>query len=222
MEKILIVEDDKKLRNELKVFLDRNGYDAVYLESFDDTIKDVLEAKADLILLDINLPNTDGQHVCREVRKVSDVPIIMVTSRDNEVDELVSINYGADNYITKPYNAHILLAKIGALLKRTGGNSNQDRIDCKEFVLNTSRNMIEKDGTEMELTKNEFGILTILAQKRNQIVSRDEIMENLWESADFIDDNTLTVNITRLKNKLDELGLKDLIETRRGQGYLLK
>ena len=222
MEKILIVEDDKKLRNELKVFLDRNGYDAVYLESFDNTINEVLEAKADLVLLDINLPNTDGQHVCKEVRKTSDVPIIMVTSRDNEVDELVSINYGADNYITKPYNAHILLAKIGALLKRAGGISNQDRIDCREFILNTSRNVIEKDGKEMELTKNEFRILAILAEKRNQIVSRDEIMENLWESADFIDDNTLTVNITRLKNKLEELGLKDLIETRRGQGYILK
>ncbi|MCL2342040.1 MAG: response regulator transcription factor [Firmicutes bacterium] len=222
MEKILIVEDDKKLRSELKVFLDRNGYNAEYLENFNNTIKDALEAKADLILLDINLPNMDGQYICREVRKVSDVPIIMVTSRDNEVDELVSINYGADNYITKPYNAHILLAKMGALLKRTNGNSGSDRIDCRDFILNTSRSLIEKDGVEMELTKNELRILTILAERRNQIVSRDDIMENLWDNADFIDDNTLTVNITRLKNKLEELGLKDLIETRRGQGYILK
>ena len=222
MEKILIVEDDKKLRDELQLFLSRNGYDAAYLEDFDNTTRDVLEAKANLVLLDINLPNTDGQHVCREVRKVSDVPIIMVTSRDNEVDELVSINYGADNYVTKPYNAHILLAKIAALLKRASGNSNQDKIDCKEFILNISRGVVEKDGKELELTKNEFRILQILAKSRNQIVSRDEIMQELWDSENFIDDNTLTVNITRLKNKLEELGLKELVETRRGQGYILK
>ena len=222
MKKILIVEDDEKLRSELQVFLNRNGYDASYMENFENTIGDVLEAKTDLVLLDINLPNVDGQHVCREVRKVSDVPIIMVTSRDNEVDELVSINYGADNYITKPYNIHILLAKIAALLKRVNNVPSQDKIDCKEFILNISRSVIEKDEKEMELTKNEFRILNILVQKRNQIVTRDEIMEELWESENFIDDNTLTVNITRLRNKLEELGLKELLETRRGQGYILK
>jgi len=222
MEKILIVEDDEKLRNELQLFLNRNGYNAICIESFDNTISDVLKVKADLILLDINLPNIDGQQVCREVRKVSNVPIIMVTCRDNEVDELVSINYGADNYITKPYNIHILLAKISALLKRTKDNSSQDKIDYKEFILNTSKGTIEKDGKEIELTKNEFKILHVLIQKRNQIVSREEIMEYLWDNENFIDDNTLTVNITRVKSKLEELGLKELIETRRGQGYILK
>jgi len=173
-------------------------------------------------LLDINLPNTDGQHVCKEVRKVSDVPIIMVTSRDNEIDELLSINFGADNYVTKPYNANILLAKIAALLKRAKGHPSQDKLDCKEFILNISKSAIEKNEQELELTKNEFRILHLLVQKRDQIVSRDEIMEALWESENFIDDNTLTVNITRLKNKLEELGLKELIETRRGHGYMLK
>ena len=222
MEKILIVEDDEKLRNQLQLFLNNNGYDATYLKSFNNTIQDVLEAKTDLVLLDINLPNVNGQHVCKEVRKVSDVPIIIITSRDNEIDELLSINYGADNYVTKPFNVHILLAKIAALLKRANNVYNQDKIDCKEFILNISKSVIEKAEKEIELTKNELRILHILVQKRNQIVSRDEIMNDLWDDEDFIDDNTLTVNITRLRGKLEELGLKELIETRRGQGYILK
>lgn len=118
MQKILIVEDEKKIREELKIFLTKNGFEAVALERFENTIEEILKEKADLVLLDINLPYTDGEFVCREVRKISDVPIIVVTSRDNEIDELLSLNYGADQYVTKPYNIQILLAKINGLLKR--------------------------------------------------------------------------------------------------------
>ncbi len=221
MQKILIVEDDEKLRDQLQIFLNKNGYEAKVLETFNNTIQDILEQKPDLILLDINLPNADGEYICKEIRKQSSLPIIIITSRDSELDELLSINYGADHYITKPFNIQILLAKIGSLLRRTT-NNNYEKIDAKEFILNTSKSTIEKGEKEIELTKNEFKILKYLMQYRGKIVPRDEIMDYLWESESFIDDNTLSVNITRLRNKLEELGLKELIETKRGQGYILK
>lgn len=223
MQKILIVEDDEKLRRELEIFLNNNGYQAQTLDTFEHTIQDILEQHPDLLLLDINLPNADGEYICKEIRKISSLPIIIITSRDNELDELLSINYGADHYITKPFNIQILLAKIGSLLRRTSMKvESQEKIDCKEFVFNISRSTIEKEGKELELTKNEFKILKYLVKNREKIVAREDIMECLWDSESFIDDNTLTVNITRLRNKLEELGLKELLETKRGQGYLLK
>lgn len=223
MKKILIVEDDQKLRNELKIFLEKNGYDALTIEKFNNSIEDILNKKADLILLDINLPYLDGEYVCKEIRKTSNVPIIMVTSRDNELDELISLNNGADQYVTKPYNIQILLAKIAGLLKRSESTGiNQNKIDCKNFILNISKSMIEKEEKHIELTKNELKILHFLVLKKGEIVSRDEIINHLWDSESFIDDNTLTVNMTRLRNKLEEIGLKNIIETKRGQGYILK
>lgn len=220
--KILIVEDDEKLRNELQIFLNKNGYEAFILEKFDNAVQDILNQNADLILLDINLPFTDGEYICKEIRKVSQVPIMMVTSRDNEIDELLSLNYGADQYITKPYNIQILLAKINGLLKRSQNtDSNTTKIDCKDFILDISKSMIEKEGKQLELTKNELKILHYLVQKRGQIVAREEIMDYLWDNQSFIDDNTLTVNMTRLKNRLEEIGLHDMIQTKRGQGYIL-
>lgn len=222
MPKILIIEDDEKLREELKIFLNKNGYNAITLTTFDNTIQDILQTNPDLILLDINLPKTDGEYICKEIRKQSNMPIIIVTSRDNELDELLSINNGADHYITKPFNIHILLAKIGSLLRRTNMQEVNDKIDEKDFILNTSNNTIEKDGKIIELTKNEYKIFKYLVQNRGKIVSREDIMECLWESESFIDDNTLTVNITRLRNKLEELELKELLETKRGRGYIFK
>ena len=222
MQKILIVEDDKKLRKELETFLSKNGFDVKGLEKFDNTIEDILKEKADLVLLDINLPYVDGEFVCKEIRKVSNVPIIMVTSRDNEIDELMSLNNGADQYVTKPYNIQILLAKINGLLRRNQ-NSGRDleKIDCDGFVLNIAERAIEKNNKKIELTKNEYNILYYLSTHKGKVVSRDEIMDYLWESEEFIDDNTLSVNIKRLRNKLEELGFVDRIETRRGQGYIL-
>lgn len=223
MSKILIVEDDEKLRKELEIFLNKNGYQAVSLESFENPVKECLEKNSDLILLDINLPNIDGEYILREIRKVSNVPIIMITSKDNELDELMSLNYGADQYVTKPFNIQILLAKINGLLKRSKiTETNQNKIDCNDFILNMSKSIIEKDRKEIELTKNELKILYFLVSKRGQIVSREEIINYLWDSESFIDDNTLTVNMKRLRTTLEEIDLKDIIETRRGQGYILK
>lgn len=223
MQKILIIEDDEKLRNELETFLNKNGFVATSLKKFDNAVEDILNEKADLLLLDINLPYTDGEFICKEIRKISNVPIIMVTSRDSEMDELLSLNYGADQYVTKPYNIQILLAKIVGLLKKNqNAGNNPDKIDCGEFVLNTAGRIIEKEDNKVELTKNEYKILEYLVLHRQQVISRDEIMDYLWESEEFVDDNTLNVNIKRLRTKLEELGLIDQIETRRGQGYLLK
>ena len=223
MQKILIVEDDEKLRNELEIFLNNNDYQAESLKSFDNTIADILKINPDLILLDINLPGVDGESICKEIRKQSDMGIIAVTSRDNELDELVSINYGADHYITKPFNIHILLAKVNSLLRRTNSNSEpKNKIDAKDFILNISNSTIIKDDKIIDLTKNEYKILKYFIENREKIVSREDIMDVLWENDCFVDDNTLSVNITRLRSKLEELGLKDIIETKRGQGYMLK
>lgn len=223
MLKILIVEDDEKLRNELEIFLNKNGYISKSLKRFDNTVDDILNENANLVLLDINLPFSDGEYVLKEVRKVSDIPVIMVTSRDSEIDELLSMNYGADDYVTKPFNIQILLAKISAILKRINNNEvSQSKINCSDFILNISKSIVEKDGVSIELTKNEFKILHFLVQRRGSIVSREEIMVYLWDSSSFIDDNTLTVNITRLRSKLEDINLKDIIETKRGQGYILK
>lgn len=223
MQKILIVEDDEKLRNELGIFLNNNGYESISLNSFDNTLNDILKINPKLLLLDINLPGADGEYICKEIRKKSNMPIIIITSKDNELDELLSINNGADHYITKPFNIHILLAKINSLLRRTNMlNENINVIDTGDFILNINKSTIEKDNKAIELTKNEFRILKFLIENRNKIVSREDIMLCLWDCDDFIGDSTLTVNMTRLRNKLDELGLKEIIETKRGQGYILR
>lgn len=223
MDKILIVEDDEKLRAELEKFLKNNGYNISTISKFDNITEDILNKNADLVLLDINLPGADGEYICKEIRKTSNVPIIMITCRDNELDELISLNNGADQYVTKPYNLQILLAKISGLLKRNQRTDmKQNKIDFKDFILDVSKSVIEVNNKQVELTKNEFKILHFLTLNRGKIVPREDIMEYLWDSEAFIDDNTLTVNIKRLRNKLEELNLQDLIETRRGQGYILK
>ena len=223
MKKILIVEDDEKLRNELEIFLNNNGYESISLKTFENTLNDILEINPKLLLLDINLPGADGEYICKELRKKSNMPIIIVTSRDNDLDELLSINNGADHYVTKPFNIHILLAKINSLLRRTNMlNDNSEVIDAGDFILNINKSTIKKDDKIIELTKNEFRILKYLVKNRDKIVSREDIMICLWDSDDFIGDSTLTVNMTRLRGKLEEVGLKELIETKRGQGYMLK
>lgn len=222
MDRILIAEDDEKLRNELEIFLNNNGYETISLKTFDDTLNDILKINPRLLLLDINLPGADGEYICKELRKKSNMPIIIITSRDNEIDELLSINNGADHYVTKPFNIHILLAKIHSLLRRSNMISGKVVIDTGDFLFNVDKSTIEKDGNVLELTKNEFRILKILVQNIDKIVTKEEIMVCLWDSDSFIGDSTLTVNMTRLRNKLDEIGPNGLIETRRGQGYILK
>ena len=175
MQEILIVEDDEKLRDELEIFLNNNGYKVTTIKTFENTINDILKINPDIILLDISLPNADGEHICKEIRKKSKMPIIIITSRDSEIDELLCINYGADHYITKPFNIQILLAKIGSVLKRVSNfNEINDKIDAKDFILDTSKSTIESQGKTIELTKNEYKILKYLVQNREKIISREE------------------------------------------------
>lgn len=219
--KICIVEDNRKIREELTSFLQKYGYTIGAIADFDgDVVSDIIREQADLLLLDINLPMVDGYSICREIRKRSSLPIIIVTSRNTEMDELMSMNLGADDFITKPYNTQILLARIHSVLKRA--YHTVDKIDCGRFVLNLSKSLIEYDGYEIELTKNELRILNTLAQHAGSIVPREELMNDLWSSDMFVDENTLNVNVNRLRKKMEEAGLKDVIETKRGQGYLLK
>lgn len=220
MKKILIVEDDITLREELKQFLVNNGYEVALLTSFKDSLTTILQERASLILMDIGIPGVNGEFLCREIRKESDVPIIMVTSQNSEMHELISINYGADDYVVKPYNPQILLARIEAVLKRYY-QQEQSKIAYQNIFLNTSKSVLEKEGKEYELSKNETKILYFLLKYQGSIVSREEIMDFLWGSEEFIDDNTLTVNINRLRKKLEEIGCVNAIETKRGQGYII-
>lgn len=219
--KIFIIEDDEKIRNELCTFLNRYGYKTKYSVDFEHIVDEVLREKYHLILLDINLPYFDGYYICREIRKKSSVPIIVVTSRDSEVDELMSMNLGADDFITKPYNTQILLARISSLLRRTYRSQESEILEYKNLQHDLSKSEVEYKGNKIELSKNESKILYVLIKNKEKIVSRNEIIESLWESDEFIDDNTLTVNINRLRKKLEEIGAVDFIKTKRGQGYIL-
>ncbi|OPD26469.1 XRE family transcriptional regulator [Clostridium botulinum] len=222
MKKILIIEDDEVIREELQNFLRKYGYEVNAPVKFNNIIQYVEKENANLILLDINLPEFDGYYICREMRKTSDVPIIIVTSRDSEVDELISINLGADDFITKPYNTEILLARITNILKRAYGNlKTNNTLNYKDFNLNLSNATVIYKDKSLELTKNEVKILSYLINNRGNIVKRDSLMEYLWKSDYFVDDSTLTVNINRLRKKLQEIGIENPIETRRGLGYIM-
>lgn len=221
MKKILIIEDDEAIRNELKTFLCRYNYDTLVVEKFENIIEEIKKENADLILLDINLPIFDGFYICREIRKNSNVPIIIVTSRDSDIDELMSMNLGADDFITKPYNTQILLARINSVLKRVYSKEVQESMVYKDLVLNLSNGTISYKDNTLNLTKNEIKILSYLIKNKGKIISRENIMEYLWNDDFFVDDNTLSVNITRLRKKIESIGLKNPIETRRGLGYIM-
>lgn len=221
MAKIIIIEDTETIREELRTFLTKYGYEVSAPASFENIIDYILKQAPDLILLDINLPIFDGYYICRELRKSSDIPIIVVTSRDSEVDELMSMNLGADDFITKPYNTQILLARISSILRRVQGSNAQDIISYNELKLSLSNATITYKGSTGELTKNELKILSYLIKNKGKIVSRDDLMDFMWNSDIFVDDNNLSVNVTRLRKKLEEVGMKDNIETKRGLGYIL-
>lgn len=220
MKKIIIIEDDKDILNEIKNFLEKYNYEVIVPDDFENVIDFILNRESDLILLDINLPVYDGYYICKEVRKKSNVPIIIVTSKDSDMDELMSINLGADDFITKPYNIQILLARIGALLKRVDGSSS-NVLSCRDFKLNLSNAKIIHKEQELDLTKNEVKILSFLIENKGKIISRNMLMEYLWSSDYFVDDSTLSVNMTRLRKKLESIGIIDLIETKRGLGYII-
>lgn len=219
---IMIIDDNEQLQNEIGDLLRVNGYCVLKPKDFNNIPLIVKENKPELILLDINLPNDDGFKICTEIRSFSKVPIIFITSRNTNIDELMAITLGGDDFITKPYNTQILLARINALIKRAyPGNTNQDIIEYNGLKLNILTSTIEHNGNIVELTKNELKILYYFLINKEKILSRVEIMEYLWDNSMFVNDNTLTVNITRIRNKIEEIGLKDFIKTKRGQGYII-
>ena len=222
MQKIIIIEDDNIIREELSNLMVRYGYHVKAPTDFSNVIEYVSNENAHILLLDINLPLFDGYYICRELRKVSNIPIIIVTSRDTQVDELISMNLGADDFITKPYNTEILLARISSILRRTYGNQiSQDTLLYKDLTVNLSNATVMYKDNSVELTKNEIKILSYLLKNRGNIVSREDLMNYLWNSDCFVDDNTLSVNVTRLRKKLSDLGVENAIETKRGLGYII-
>lgn len=204
---------------ELVEILENEGYAASYLTDFEHSKEEILATGADLILMDINIPGINGRNLLKEIRKESDIPVIMVTSRTSEMDEVLSMSYGADDYITKPYNPTILLLRIAAVLKRMEGS--QNAASYRGAEVNFSKGTIRLGEKEQVLTKNEMIIFQRLLSSKDKIVSRDEIMTDLWDNEEYVNDNALTVNISRLRTKLSELGLLDAIETRKKQGYRL-
>ena len=219
MKKIMIVEDDITISKELKELLDNSGYEATILKDFSNSKEEILKNNFDLVLLDINIPFLNGELLLKEIRKESNIPIIMVTSKNNEADEVLSISYGADDYITKPYNPTLLLLRINNIFKRT--NNTTDIYKYKDLEINIRRGVILKDNEEVVLTKNEMIILSYLITNQGRIVTRDELMTELWNNSEYVNDNALTVNISRLRSKLENLGYPNMIDTRKGLGYIL-
>ena len=223
MHKIMIVEDDESISSELKELLQNSGYEAVVLQDFNNSLNEILRVAPDLLLLDINIPYMNGELLLQSLRKSTNTPVIMVTSKNSETDEALSISYGADDYITKPYNPNILLLRIGAVLKRikTNYGANSNKLSYRDLLFDVQKGIIKKDSIEIVLTKNEMIIFSYLLTHKDKIVTRDELMTALWDNTEFVNDNALTVNISRLRNKLKEIGYEDAIDTRKGQGYIL-
>ena len=217
--KILIVEDDSSMQEELKDLLENASYDALILNDFLHAKEYILKTNPDLVLLDVNIPYLNGELLLKELRKESSVPVIILTSRASEVDEVLSISYGADDFITKPYNPTILLLRIQNVFKRV--NQVKDKLKYRDLDVYQNRGVLTKDNLSIELTKNEMIIFLYLLNNQKRIVSRDELMSELWNNEEYINDNALTVNISRLRTKLKDFGYSDVIETRKGQGYIL-
>ena len=221
MKKILLIEDEVSIREELAVLLKNAGYEPVSVTDWKNVMEQMKSSCADLILLDINLPGLNGEALLQEFRRENPTPVIMLTSRTSEIDEVLSMSYGADDFVTKPYNPTILLLRISAVLKRSAGKSISAQTYHDAQVSNV-KGSISRNGCEQILTKNEMIIFQLLLDRQGEIVTRDDLMTALWDNDEFVNDNALSVNISRLRSKLAELGLNDAIETRKKQGYVLK
>lgn len=219
MSLIYVIEDDDAIRGELVEVLERNGFRTVAAADFSRVVEDIAAAHPDLVLLDLTLPGTDGQFVCRELRAVSDVPVIVLTSRTTEIDEVMSMTMGADDFVPKPYSARVLVARIQALLRRTSGSEAKSELEHNGLTLDLLRSVARSAGGQVELTKNEMRILALLMRRAGTIVSREALMRELWDSEAFVDDNTLTVNINRLRATLEKIGITGYLVTHRGRGY---
>ena len=223
MHKILLVEDDEVIRQQVKKILEPWEYEVVLVEDFMEVLSLFVKEEPHLVLMDIGLPLFNGYHWCQEIRKVSKVPIMFLSSRDQAMDIVMAINMGGDDFVTKPFDQNVLLAKIQGLLRRSYEfGKDQSLLEYMGVILNLKAMDLVYQGEVVSLTKNEFQILQVLFERSGNIVSREDLMKELWNSDFFIDDNTLSVNVARLRKKLEAVGLKDFIETKKGVGYGLR
>ncbi|HKL98911.1 MAG TPA: response regulator transcription factor [Mobilitalea sp.] len=224
MPKIMIIEDDTQLRTQIKEVLLRYGYDVYAVEMFHNVEEQFVKVEPNLVLLDINLPYYDGNYYCRMFRKHSKIPIVIISARNSDIDQILSMELGADEYIVKPFNIQVLIAKINALIRRLYGdysNSESSKdINVHGITLDSASFKVLYKKSAKELSKNDYKLLKMFLQNINQVLSREELLEEIWDESSFVDDNTLTVNVTRVKSKLADLGIYDVIKTKRGVGYL--
>lgn len=224
MPKIMIIEDDVQLRNQIKEVLLSYHYEVYAVESFRDVEEQFIKAAPHLVLLDINLPYYDGNYYCRIFRKHSNIPIIITSARNSDMDQILGMELGADEYIVKPFNIQVLIAKVNALVRRLYGDYS-DGESCRDLamygiVLDNAGFKVSYRNRSQELSKNEYKLLKKFMQNADKVISREELLEEIWDESSFVDDNTLTVNVTRVKNKLADLGIEDVIKTKRGAGYI--
>jgi DNA-binding response OmpR family regulator len=223
MFKVMIVEDDPKLQEIILKNIIKWSFEGYCVQDFNHVFEEFTKYEPHLVLMDINLTAYDGYYWCNKIREVSKVPIIFISSRNTNMDIIMAVNMGGDDFIQKPFSLDVLIAKINALLRRTYDYTNAlaNIIEHNSVMLNLKDNSVIFHDEKLELTKNEFKILYTLMKDSGEIISRDAIMRALWEDESFVDDNTLTVNINRLRRKLEDLGLVDYIQTKKGQGYII-
>ena len=223
MYKIFIVEDDEGIANGIASQLKSWGHETFLCEDFNNVINEFVKVQPHIVLLDISLPFFNGFHWCNEIRKISKVPIVFISSASENMNIVMAMNMGADVFVAKPFDLNVLVAKVSALLRRTYDFAESVPVlECRGAMLNTGDGTVTYEGNKAELTKNELKILSTLMKERGKTVSREKLMEVLWESDSFVDENTLTVNVNRLRKKLESLGLTDFISTRFGEGYIIK
>lgn len=221
--RIFVVEDDRMLEEEIIKLLTKWGFEVSTVEVFDNLLDEFIKKKPHVVLLDVNIPSFDGFYWCKEIRQISSVPIIYISSRSSNMDIIMGMNNGGDDYIEKPFSNDVLIAKLQAIIRRTyeyGGHDSKI-IGCKGLILNLEDTFVAYKNKEIELTKNEFKILKILIENQGKVVTRQSLMRSLWNDEVYVNENTLTVNVNRVRSKLEELELKDFIITKKGMGYII-
>lgn len=221
--KIYIVEDEEEVREEVKKLLNQYGYEVKESITFENIKEEIIDYSPDLILMDVNIPYKDGYILCEEIKKAENIPVIMLTAQNSPLEEVMSFKAGAEDFVAKPYHPQVLLAHIEAVLKRCLGEkeSPQDKITYKGMVLDRRKGILSYEENQVELSKNELKILNLLMTKPGVIIEREELMEELWQTGEFVDENTLNVNVRRVRKRLEEIGMKDVLETKRSMGYRL-
>ena len=223
MYKILLIEDDIDLAKETALALQKWGFKVYLIDNFENIIEEFIEKKPEVVLLDVNLPLYNGFYWCEKIREISKTPIIFLSSRDSDMDLIMGINNGGDDYITKPFSIDVLVTKINAIIRRVYNyNKSNNILSYKDLMFDVEKGIIKYNDKSIELTKNEIKIFTLLLKNKDKVVSRESLMMSLWDSDEFVTDNALTVNINRLRSKVKDLGIDDFIKTKKGIGYIVE